>query len=388
MKNVYWPLFIGFTLFTTVARAQYDDDNVTIHSNRKAKDPFKVGKDLDSTSESEGKTISLTNFTLNDKMPTGIDISDIRVINAVSDSSMLGYVQTGMFNRWMEARPDKPYTQFLQSYVNRKYESIYRKNTAHMVWVIQELRISERTFNMSEKGFLHLKAMAFTSNDNETFKYLIQLDTILVTGGMDVTHKHGDNIADALQILLEQSLKKSAQTDSPAYSLATIREKALQRYQKPALQSNEHVDGIYLTFEEFINDQPSIKNIDYSLEHNGVHFFYIDNNGKMTFIDKFWGVRKRGVLLKQYYNLLIAIEQKQNSIVLTGYLPLARRKNNATLMTATGSGLIGAAIVGAAAGEETSMSVSVLPTVDNIPYIRKKAPLATGVDIETGEFTL
>jgi hypothetical protein len=377
MKLVLFLL--SFTLFTTIAQAQYEDDNVTIHSNRKAKDPFKSNKETDSSRDGRFKTIHLTDFSLNDKMPSAMEISGIQIINAVSDSSVLGYVQVGTFNRWMQAQPDKPYTQYLQTYVNRRYGPIYKQGAAQLIWVIQELRINERTFSMSEKGFLHLKAMAFSGNG--TFKLITQLDTILVKGGMDVTSKHGDNIGDALQILLEQSLTK--QGEGPAYSLSEIQEKAVQRYQKPALQSKEHVDGIYLTFENFMNDQPSFNNVEYTLDHNNVRFYYTDSSGKKTFVDKFWGVRKKGLLLKQHNDLLIPIQQMQNGIALSDYLPLARRKNNTILLGAAGGGLIGAALADKGAAENGT-----LPAVENIPYLKKRPPLATSVDIETGEFTL
>lgn len=390
MKNVCWLFLLIFTLPAIVASAQYADDNVTIHDRRKAKDPFTSNKSpttVDNSSSS--KTISLPDFKSEDKPLADINISGIKIINAVSDSSILGYVQTGMFNKWMEAVPDKPYTEYLQSYVDRRYNSIYKEGAAKIVWIIQELRISERTFNMSEKSFLHLKAISFAGDSSETFRLVTALDTILVKGGLDVTHKHGENIAHALQILLDQSLTKNVSVQKgnyPVYTMSAIMEKALQRYNVPALQAKEHADGIYLTFKEFINDQPSISNIVYSLEHNSVRFYYTDSNGNKTFVDKFWGVRKNGILLKQYYDLLIPIEQNQNSIVLTNYLSQARRKNNSILLATMGGGLIGGAIAGAATGE--SSSAGTLPLVENIQYSRKKAPWATSVDIETGEFAL
>lgn len=384
MKNVRWLSLLTFIFSTTIASAQYADDDVTIRSSRKAKDPFESNKKSGSTdSSSSATTISLPGINPGEKASATINVSGIQVINGVSDSSLLGYVQTGMFNRWTEAGPDKPYTEYLQSYVDRRYSPMYRKDAVKLIWVIQELRISERTFSMSEKSFLHFKAISFAGTNDETFRLATELDTILVRGGMDVTHKHGENIADALQILLDQSLLKVPNGADSVYTISAIRKKALQRYNIPALQSKEHADGIYLTFKEFINDQPSISNIAYSLDHNTVRFYQIDSSGNKTFVDKFWGVRKNGILYKQYYDLLIPVEQKQNSIALTSYLSQARRRNNAILASAVGGGLIGGAIAGAAAG-----GPGVLPLVENIPYIRKKAPLATRVDIETGEFAL
>lgn len=386
MKNIHWLFLLIFTFSATITSAQYADDDVTIHSNRKAKDPFAVNKKSSTIDSSSSRTIPLPDFNPEGKALTCINISGIQIINAVSDSSLLGYVQTGMFNKWMKAVPDKPYTEYLQSFVDHRYNLIFKNGATKLVWIIQELRISERTFNMSEKSFLHFKAISFAGNSDETFRLIKELDTILIAGGMDVSHKHGENIAHALQILLDQSLTNSVllqKADYPVYTMSAIREKALQRYNVPALQAKEHADGIYLTFKEFINDQPSISNVAYSLEHNSVRFYQTDSNGNKTFVDKFWGARKNGILLKQYYDLLIPIEQKQNSIALTSYLSLVRGNNNAALVYIMGGGLLGGAISGAVAGGS-----SILPLVENIPYIRRKAPWASSVDIETGEFAL
>lgn len=389
MRNIHWLFLSIFTLSATTTSAQYADDNVTIHYNRKAKDPFTVNKKTKGIDSSNtAKTIPLPDHNAEEKALSDINISGIQIINAVSDSSLLGYIQTGMFNKWTEAVPDKPYTEYLQSYLDHRYNSLYKKGATKLVWIVQEIRISERTFNMSEKSFLYLKAISFAGN-SDTFKLITELDTILVRRGMDVTHTHGKNIADALQILLDQSLTKIAlieRADVPVYTMSAIKQKALQRYNIPALQSKDHTDGIYLTFKEFINDQPSISNVAYSLEHEAVRFYYTDNNGNKTFVDKFWGVRKNGILLKQYYDQLIPIEQKQNSIILSGYLSQARRNNNAGLALAMGGGLMGGAIAGAVAGG--SSAAGFLPLVKHIPYIRKKVPWATRINIETGEFTL
>ncbi|MCF6403117.1 hypothetical protein L3C95_09545 [Chitinophaga filiformis] len=387
MKNLRWLFLLIFTFSATTTSGQYADDNVT---NRKARDPFKANKKSGKTdSSSISKTISLSDSVPEEKTIAGVNISGIQIINAVSDSSLLGYVQTGMFNQWTEAIPDKPYTEYLQSYVDRRYNTMYKEGATKLVWIIQELRISERTFNMSEKGFLHLKAISFAGDNNDTFRLITELDTILEKGGMDVSRKHRENIIHALQILLDQSLTKNVsvyKATYPVYTMSAIRAKALQRYNVPALQEKDHPDGIYLTFKEFLNDKPSFSNVTYSLEHDSVRFYHTDNNGNKIFIDKFWGVRKNGILLKQYYDLLIPIEQKQNGISLTNNLLLARQRNNAVIPAMVGGGLLGGAIAGAAMGG--SSMAYVLPLVKNIPYIRKKVPWATRVDIETGEFAL
>ncbi|MCF6407222.1 hypothetical protein L3C95_30285 [Chitinophaga filiformis] len=386
MKNISWLFVSIFTLSATITNAQYADDNVTVHDHLTSKDPFKTnGKSIDIDSS------KLTKISLPDTVTeavSGVDISGIEIVNAVSDSTILGYIQTGMFNKWKPAAADKPLTEFLQSFVNKQYTYLYKKDAGKLLWVIQEVRISERTFSMSERSFLHFKAISYTGDSNGRFRKVAALDTILVRGGMDVTRKHGNNIADALQLLLARSVP-ALQANDTAYTISEVKEKALARYNVPAFQAKEHTDGIYLTFQEFINDQPSFTNIAYDLDDKKVRFFYTDSTGKKTYVDKFWGVRKEGMLLKQHYNVFIPIDQNQTSIYLVNYLAMARRNNNAIAWRAVGAGLggglIGGAILGASGGATTTGGI---PLVENVPYIGKKAPLATRVDIETGEFSL
>jgi len=386
MKKICWLPILTFTLSATSTFAQYADDSVTVSSHRKAKDPFKANTrsiDIDSS--------KLTKITLPEAIAednAGINVSGIEIINAVSDSSILGYIQTGMFNKWKPAAAEKPLTEYLQSFVDKRYASIYKKDAVKLVWVIQEIRIGERTFSMSERSFLHFKGISYAGDSTGQFRQVASLDTVLMKGGMDVTHKHGDNIADALQILLTKSASAPKANDT-TYTLSGIKEKALERYNVPALQAKEHADGIYLTFKEFINDQPSFTNIGYDLENNAVHFYYTDSAGHKIYIDRFWGVRKEGSLLKQYYNLFIPIEQNQTSIYLVNYLAMSRKNNNAIIWRSVGAGVAGGLLGGAVLGASGEASTTGgIPLVESIPYIRKKAPFATRVDIETGEFSL
>lgn len=384
MKIISWTLITLLTLTATSAFAQYADDNVTVNDSRKSKDPFKgknKAQDLDSGKISK---ISLPDPDVNmeNVSSTGIEISGIQIINEVSDSSVLGYVQTGMFNRWKPAGFEKPFTDYLQSYLDQHYRSIFKKEGPQLLIVVQEIRIGERTFSMSERGFCQLKAITFAGDGNGKFRQITTLDTILTRGGLDVTHKHGENIAAALHLLLVKS-GKTTQAGNNAYTIPEIRENAAKRYNVPGLQAKEHPDGIYLTFQEFIDDRPSITTFEFTTNSDKVTQFYQkDSSGKIRYIDKFWGVRKSGALLKQHYDAsLIPIEQKQNSIYLVNYLANSRRNNNALIWSSVGGGLIGGAI---AAG---SMA-GTMPFVENIPYIKKKEPFATRIDIETGELSL
>lgn len=378
MKNIRWSFALLCMLAANTSIAQYADDNAPVTKHKK---PI----DLDSTKISR---ISLPASVTEPSTMAGVDISGIQIVNAVSDSTILGYVQTGMFNRWKPAALDGTFTPYLQAFVDNRYSPIYKSDAVQLVFVIQELRIGERTSSMSERSFLQFRAIGYAGDGHGQFKQVATLDTILVKGGMDVTHKHGDNIAHALQILLTRSVANK-NTGGGAYTIAAIKEQALARYQVPGLQAKERGDAIYLTFKDFIDDQPTYANTGYDLQNDVAHFYYTDSTGNKVYIEKFWGVRTHGVLLKQYYDLLFPVEQRQNSIYLVDYLSMSRKNNNAMLMGAIGGGLILGAIGGAIVVASTEGSAArEMPMVENIPYIKKKGPFATRVDIETGEFSL
>ncbi|WP_440135443.1 hypothetical protein, partial [Chitinophaga sancti] len=374
MRNIRWSFILLGMLAAHTTMAQYADDNTTVTKQKK---PI----DLDSTKISR---ISLPGAATDPGLMAGVNISGIQIVNAVSDSSILGYVQTGMFNRWRPAALDGTFTPYLQAFVDNRYSLIYKSDAQQLVFVIQELRIGERTFNMSERSFLQFRAIGYAGDGSGHFKKVAMLDTILTKGGMDVTHKHGDNIAHALQILLNRSVANTNAGEG-AYTLAEIKEKALARYLAPGLQVKERGDAIYVTFKDFMNDQPTYANTGYDLQNDIAHFYYTDSTGNKVYVDKFWGVRTNDVLLKQYYDLLFPVEQRQNSIYLVDYLSMSRKNNNAILVGAIGGGLMFGAIGGAivAASSEGSAARE-MPMVENIPYIKKKGPFATRVDIETG----
>ena len=129
-------------------------------------------------------------------------LSGIKVIVLCADTSQLGYVQKGMTNKAVRAVPDKPYTTYLQDLVNEVFGGVYVASGRQMLWVIKDLRINEVTHAASEHAFVRLKTDAYlpvNNSDTPAYRLLAVFDKVFVKGGMDVTHKHGKNIAEAIQ---------------------------------------------------------------------------------------------------------------------------------------------------------------------------------------------
>lgn len=329
------------------------------------------------------KEIKLEKYDF-DPLPVSVsEVSSISVISSVRDSSQIGFVQTGMTNRKKKAVPDKKeLTDFLQSYVNREYKEIMKPGGLHLLWVVKDLRINERTFAMAEKAYVHLKADAWISKDSINYAFVTAFDTVLVTGGMDVTRKHGHNIATAFNLLLQRSmeLEKAALTTTgqTLLSISKIEESDQKRFDIPALKDTLIREGAYVTFNEFLLNTPSIEHFNVvTNEWLQSTIYQVDSNGAKHAIIP-WGICKKGELYKYYGWDLIPIEKIGYEYILSTYLGNIHRKNDGIFWGTLIGGIPGA-LAGAKSGKVYSVTA--------ISYITKKQPEACLIDMETGKLS-
>ncbi len=329
------------------------------------------------------KEIKLEKYDF-DPLPGNVsEISSISVISSVRDSSQIGFVQTGMTNRKKKAVPDKKeLTDFLQSYVGREYKEIMKPAGLHLLWVVKDLRINERTFAMAEKAYVHLKADAWISKDSINYAFVTAFDTVLVTGGLDVTRKHGHNIATTFNMLLQRSMELEkavlSATGQTLLSIRKIEEIDHKRFDIPILIDTLIRDGAYATFKEFLLNTPSIEHFNVvTNEWLQSTIYQVDLNGAKHAIIP-WGICKKGELYKYYGWDLIPIEKIGYSYILSTYLENIHRKNEGLFWDTLIGGIPGA-LAGASAGKIYSVTA--------ISYITKKQPEACLIDMETGKLS-
>ena len=121
---------------------------------------------------------------------TLIRLSGIKVVPMCADTNYLGFVQAGMMNRMIHAVPDKPFTPYLQDFVNEVFKDVYTEPGFQLLWIIKDLRINES----SDDALVRLRADAYLSTDKAHYRLLTAFDTILVQGGMEIPSMHDDNI--------------------------------------------------------------------------------------------------------------------------------------------------------------------------------------------------
>ncbi|HVI49306.1 MAG TPA: hypothetical protein VM802_30860 [Chitinophaga sp.] len=320
-------------------------------------------------------------------------ISSIEVVSNVWDTSALGFMQVGMSNKVTGAAPDKRFPEYLQEFVNEGYGSLYTPNEMHLLWIVEDLRIAERTGAMSEKAYVRLKAGAYASTDGVSYKRLLQSDDVRTTGGMDVTHKHKGNIADAFRRLFDASMVACDTVLKDSLAPSLTREAILVLYMKkreiPALKDTSLNDGIYLTFQEFLENKPSITTFEIGEpeKKKKVPAYSVSADGQKTLVPEMWGFVSKGVVFKSVSNGLVPLERNGYGYSLTNYVDASVKRNKAmftrSLLIGATAG-IGGIVGGAIAGAATAKGIITLIETDAFPSLKPK-PAATAIDMETGD---
>ncbi|UYQ90957.1 hypothetical protein MKQ68_12720 [Chitinophaga horti] len=332
----------------------------------------------DADKSAEAKTITLK--TYGNTVSQLDKVAAIEVLSVQWDTARLGFVQVGMMNKRIDAVPALPHSIFLKQYIQQEYGSRLAASGVHVLLAVKDVRINERTFQMNEKAFCRIKADAYISNDGQQYAFVQAFDTVLVRGGMDVTGKHDEHLAKAVNLLISTSLDRGIPLlgASPTWqSKDAVQSAQLAAQQIPILQDTTYLDGVYANFDEFKANKPSVTAFKVENVKRRIRIFNDDANH--TPIENPWGFCLKGELYRYTDDVAFPIEKSGHGFVISNYLQQARRRNQAMLWSAVGGGLIGGAVA------QNAMKAHMVTT---IPYITRQQPEATALDMETGELTL
>ncbi|NIG52421.1 hypothetical protein [Chitinophaga sp. Cy-1792] len=304
---------------------------------------------------------------LNPKYP----VAGIEVTQFLWDSLHLGFAQVGLLNDRAVAVPDKPVTSYLQDYTQSAFGHLFKNEGLRMLWVIEALRVGEKTNPMNEDGFFRFKGTSFVTKDGISYLPVFTYDIVTRSAGMDVTHKHKNHIASAMDKLMQLSMDKLDSAFASNGGMFTHEQIMGQYQQKRALPilTEKMKDGVYLQYNDLKNNTPAITS--FTVEKVKRKTLVKDSTGKT--ID-YWAVVKGGVVYKYDVRGLIALEKYQYGYIISSYIGNAQRLNTAV---AFGGGILGAL----AAGKGSTL---ILPA-DAYPSLFIQ-PEATAIDMETGAY--
>lgn len=339
-----------------------------------------------------------------------IHVSGIRVIQTVSDSIRMGYAHKGMDFSIATLIFKKPLTEILQKQVNRMYKHEYKKDGATIFWMIKDLRFGAKlgatdytaiqispAIGSIDCSYTRFNADAYISSDGNLFKKVCSIDTVFLV--LNMSSGHGPDLENALRVLLKRTLLTGKNLlDQPVDGLTVeqITFKAVQKTIAPILVDSNYREGAYASYEEFLANNPSVKKYETVVgKKKKVKLVNAAENGRKDTLNV-WGICKNGEVYKYHEESLIPIERKGTGFVVSGFVENTIRRNNNNFNTGLAAGLTGLS-AGLAAGVFMNSGVFITLVfisgkpllVDSIPYIDdpKMQPLATCIDMKTGEFS-
>ncbi len=177
----------------------------------------------------------------------------IKCLDSRSDTTNMGIVQLGAFNRKARVIPKKPLLQQLSAVFNSQIDETAK--SGELVLQIRQFVFAEVTAGFSEKGYCSIRAEAY-AKQGARYQKLNTLDTIIcLKSGMDVTDTIIKSGAINISNFIAFSLLK--QPAGPGYTYADIM--AIDDYEKQQLKlftTNAYTDGLYLTYQSFRDQRP------------------------------------------------------------------------------------------------------------------------------------
>ncbi|MDF2190422.1 hypothetical protein [Paraflavitalea sp. CAU 1676] len=207
------------------------------------------------------------NITLPEQKVAHSRYNSFRLVDGRADSSDMGIVQLGAFNRKAFVRPVTPIAAQMQ-HVFRELIDTSAAN-GELVLLLRSLSFAEVTKAMSEKGYCYFRADLFAQSP-AGYRAIDRIDTVILVSSMDVTRAMFRRGSKTIGDFLAQNLVKEP-TDQQDYSLADIiAYDSVQKRKLPVYNTATYREGVYRSFEAFVQQQPEVTNATVALGKNGI----------------------------------------------------------------------------------------------------------------------
>lgn len=180
-----------------------------------------------------------------------------RFIDGRKDTTNMGIVQLGAFNRKARVQPEKPIGQQIQTAFDQLIDSTAKEG--EFVFLLRSLSFAEVTKATSERGYVYLRANAFAQTA-EGYKPLGRVDTVVLVKSFDVTRAMFRRGSKAIHEFIGQHLVQ-APDSGLLYSLAEVMAlDSMEKRRLPVYNAATYTEGVYKSFDAFLQQQPEITN--------------------------------------------------------------------------------------------------------------------------------
>lgn len=179
--------------------------------------------------------------------------SAIGVVDIRKDTSGMGIVQKGAFNKQAKVVAEIP----LQQQLSNILAAFNNGNTGNgeLLLLLRELYFAEVTKAMSEFGYCHFRAVLFAKTA-EGYRKLETIDTVAVIRAMDVTKKMFREGSKAITGFISRNLTKQPDTDIVVAQHELTAIDSFEKQQIPVYTATAYTDGLYYTWQSFAQQQP------------------------------------------------------------------------------------------------------------------------------------
>jgi hypothetical protein len=198
--------------------------------------------------------ISLKDFKIESK---DIDFTVSEIIDARNDKNTIGIIQSGLNNRYVLAAFESPGLSEVDQLL--KNSGLYSLSGISLR--INVLKISENTSLIKETGKAELNIDFFVRHADRYY-YISSVFTSAEPGGVDVTGMQAANVVSLVEKALTIFSQQKREPDPDrSFALEDLQDPELKlrdTSSMPVLTSEILNEGYFASFDEFLNNSPSI----------------------------------------------------------------------------------------------------------------------------------
>lgn len=265
-------------------------------------------------------------------------IASIEIMSNLGDSTFIGILPSEYPNVRTNVIISKGVQRWLQEYVGQAFSSSFDTSGKKALWVFNALRVGKDSSNAGITSFVKLSADIY-NNTLSGYQLENLFDTTLVS--TDPNIDLGEELAIAINTLYDKSVANTSSAIKQQLQFSQIGNKPLTKSSLiQSLQAETNLKilsdsiyqtGVFKSFQEFIDNAPSITNF-YTLvdsNSNQVQLYELTADSSSQLIANAWGISINNELYRYQDGQLYAIEKDGSSFTLSKYLDYRTRKNQA-----------------------------------------------------------
>jgi|GEM_PF-3450108 len=303
----------------------------------------------------------------------------INSVQVLSDSpvfSSIGVVSVANSNWVCSLVPSGNLNDWLQETVATRLNGLYPNEQLNAVLAIHRFSIGQDS--SGRYSFLHLNADIYGGNTTGSFSLVNRLDTVFSSTVIDSAYR---GLFDSSASYLCQRIRNGNGTlaGSTTVSIDQIKAAVKDMQGIPILNDSLYKSGIYLSWDEYKSNQPSVPfagiTVDSTDNHIGLYGY---KEGKPILFSDAWGMCRNGEMYILKNGKLLPIEVVGKEIVISRYYDPAKRNNQ---------GMYYREYLGVSLISNNPFSHSNIVTVPVRDKPSGDSPEATRIDMLTGEPT-